>query len=138
MTKNKTVPNDQDVMEFLEAIANDHQRSDAIELLKLIKNVVNLEPKMWGDSIVGFGTYHYRYESGREGDMFLTGFSPRKNDLTIYVMTGFENCKDLLQKLGKHKIGKSCLYIKKLQNIDQEILKEIISDSVQRMISKYH
>lgn len=138
MTKNKTVPNDQDVMGFLEAIANDHQRSDAIELLKLIKNVVNLEPKMWGDSIVGFGTYHYRYESGREGDMFLTGFSPRKNDLTIYVMTGFENCKDLLQKLGKHKIGKSCLYIKKLQNIDQEILKEIISDSVQRMISKYH
>lgn len=138
MTKNKTVPNDQDVMEFLEAITNDHQRSDAIELLKLIKNVVNLEPKMWGDSIVGFGTYHYRYESGREGDMFLTGFSPRKNDLTIYVMTGFENCKDLLQKLGKHKIGKSCLYIKKLQNIDQEILKEIISDSVQRMISKYH
>ncbi|MDH3323611.1 MAG: DUF1801 domain-containing protein [Flavobacteriaceae bacterium] len=138
MTKNKTVPNDQDVMGFLEAIANDHQRSDAIELLKLIKNVVNLEPKMWGDSIVGFGTYHYRYESGREGDMFLTGFSPRKNDLTIYVMTGFENCKDLLQKLGKHKIGKSCLYIKKLQNIDQEILKEIISDSVQRMVSKYH
>jgi len=137
MAKNKTVANNEDVENFLSNIENDQKRIDAFELLKLMKDITKEIPKMWGNSIVGFGEYHYVYESGREGDMFLTGFSPRKQDITIYIMTGFGKYKQKLIKLGKHRIGKSCLYIKKLENVDQDNLKELITDSVERMIEKY-
>lgn len=137
MAKNKTVANNDDVETVLNEIKNDQKRIDAFELLELMKGITKERPKMWGKSIVGFGEYHYVYESGREGDMFLTGFSPRKQDITIYIMTGFGKYKKKLSKLGKHRIGKSCLYIKKLENVDKYILKGLITDSVDRMIEKY-
>lgn len=93
---------------------------------------------MWGSSIVGFGDYHYKYESGREGDMFLSGFSPRKQNIAIYIMAGVENYESLLQNIGKYKMGKSCFYIKKLEDIDNNLLKEMISDSVNKMKNKYN
>jgi len=137
VAKNKTVTNNEDVETFLSKIENNQKRMDAFELLKLMKDITKEIPKMWGKSIVGFGEYHYVYESGREGDMFITGFSPRKQDITIYIMTGFGKYKQKLIKLGKHRIGKSCLYIKKLENVDKGILKELITDSMHRMINKY-
>ena len=137
MAKNKTVTNNEDVETFLSNIENDQKRIDAFELLELMRGITKERPKMWGKSIVGFGEYHYVYESGREGDMFITGFSPRKQDITIYIMTGFGKYKQKLIKLGKHRIGKSCLYLKKLENVDQSILKELITDSMHRMINKY-
>ena len=137
MAKNKTVTNNEDVETFLSNIENDQKRIDAFELLELMRGITKERPKMWGKSIVGFGEYHYVYESGREGDMFITGFSPRKQDITIYIMTGFGKYKQKLIKLGKHRIGKSCLYIKKLENVDKGILKELITDSMHRMINKY-
>ena len=88
---------------------------------------------MWGDSIVGFGSYHYKYESGREGDWFVTGFSPRKRNLTLYIMSGFDEYDKLLGKLGKHSIGKSCLYIKKIEDVDVDVLKELVQKSVDHM-----
>jgi hypothetical protein len=96
-----------------------------------MKEVTGAEAKMWGDRIVGFGSYHYCYESGREGDWFLTGFSPRKNNLTLYIMSGFEQSEALLQKLGKHTTGKACLHVKRLQDIDQAVLKELVTHSVE-------
>ena len=137
MAKNKTVTNNEDVETFLSKIENNQKRIDAFELLELMRGITKERPKMWGKSIVGFGEYHYVYESGREGDMFITGFSPRKQDITIYIMTGFGKYKQKLIKLGKHRIGKSCLYIKKLENVDKGILKELITDSMHRMINKY-
>lgn len=137
MAKNKTLANSEDVETFLSKIENDQKRLDAFELLELMKDITKEIPKMWGNSIVGFGEYHYVYESGREGDMFLTGFSPRKQDITIYIMTGFGKYQKKLLKLGKHRIGKSCLYIKKLEYVDQGILRGLITDSVDRMIEKY-
>ena len=98
-----------------------------------MQETTNAKPKMWGDSIVGFGSYHYKYASGREGDWFLTGFSPRKQNLTIYIMPGFEKYETLLNKLGRHSTGKSCLYIKKIENVDLDVLKELIEQSVQQM-----
>jgi hypothetical protein len=95
------------------------------------------EPKMWGSSIIGFGDYHYKYASGRGGDFFLTGFSPRKQNLALYLMGGLENQKDLLKKLGKHKTGKSCLYIKSLNDIDKKVLKEMIVQSVKETKKLY-
>ncbi len=137
MAKNKTVTNNEDVETFLSNIENDQKRIDAFELLELMRGITKERPKIWGKSIVGFGEYHYVYESGREGDMFITGFSPRKQDITIYIMTGFGKYKQKLIKLGKHRIGKSCLYLKKLENVDKGILKELITDSMHRMINKY-
>jgi hypothetical protein len=98
-----------------------------------MKDLTKEQPKMWGDSMVGFGSYHYKYESGREGDYFLTGFSPRKQNLTLYIITGFEDQREQLAKLGKHKTSKSCLYIKTLDDIDIKVLKKIISDSLKKM-----
>lgn len=100
-------------------------------MLALMKQVTKSELKMWGSSMVGFGSYHYKYESGREGDWFLAGFSPRKQNLTLYVMAGFENYAELLKKLGKHKTGKSCLYVKRLEDIDMKVLKELLTKSFQ-------
>jgi hypothetical protein len=127
----KTKPNDQSVDEFLKKVEKPNKRDDSYEILELMKEVTHEEPVMWGDSIIGFGSYHYKYESGREGDMFLTGFSPRKQAFSIYLMSGFEKYNDLLRKLGKHRTGKSCLYLNKLVDVDKSVLKELIAKSVQ-------
>jgi hypothetical protein len=125
---NKTTKNDNPVEFFLDSIEDESQRNDCYKIIELMKNITNQEPKMWGDSIIGFGEYHYKYDSGREGDFFKVGFSPRKGKISIYLnVNNFEN--EIFQKLGKYKTGKSCLYISKLKDIDINILKEIISDS---------
>ena len=132
MSESKTRPMDASVEDFLKDVEHPQRREDGFELLEMMKEITNEEPIMWGPSIIGFGSYHYKYESGREGDMPLTGFSPRKKSLTVYIMSGFEEYKDLLDKLGKHKIGKSCLYINKLADVDKNVLKKIIKKSLKR------
>ena len=127
MSENKTKPTDESVTAFLDAIENEQRRDDCYTVLEIMRSITGEAPKMWGPSIVGFGNYHYKYESGREGDFFKAGFSPRKQNLTRYIMGGFSKYDELLAKLGKHTHGKSCLYIKKLEDIDQEVLKEMIS-----------
>src|SRR6266516_2833349 len=136
MPENKTVPTGQDVTAFLNGVADERKRKDSFTILDLMKQVTGLEPKMWGSSIVGFGTYHYKYESGREGDMILAGFSPRKQNLTLYNMGGFERYDDLLKKLGKHTTGKGCLYIKRLDDVDLPTLKSLIEESVKHVKQK--
>lgn len=134
----KTKPNKLSVDKFLNNINNKQRKDDAFVILDLMKKITKEEPKIWGPSIVGFGEYHYKYESGREGDWFLTGFSPRKANLTLYIISGFKGYDDLLKKLGKYKIsGGSCLYINKLEDIDMKVLKELITKSVQKMEKKY-
>jgi len=126
----KTKKNDQSVDEFLNNIPDEKKRQDSYIIRDLMQQVTGMEPKMWGDSMVGFGSYHYCYESGREGDWFLTGFSPRKQNLTLYIMSGFTQYDALLKKLGKFTTGKSCLYIKKIEDIDLPTLKELVRQSV--------
>ena len=130
MAELKTKQNAQSVDEFLKAIPDERRRKDCFTVLELMKKATDKEPKMWGEAIVGFGAYHYKYASGREGDWFLTGFSPRKQNLTLYIMSGFEEYDDLLNKLGKHKTGKACLYINKLEDIDLSVLQELVTKSV--------
>ncbi len=133
MAEMKTKLNNGDVHAFLNNIPDEKKRQDALTILKLMQDATDVKPRMWGDSIVGFGSYHYKYASGREGDWFLTGFSPRKQNLTLYIMPGFEKYEILLSKLGKHSIGKSCLYIKKMEDVDVDVLKELIKQSVEYM-----
>jgi len=129
-TKLKTKPGDQSVRAFIAAIPDTQKRNDCFTLLELMKAITKEEPEIWGGTMVGFGTYHYKYESGREGDWFLTGFSPRKHNISIYIMTGFSEYDDLMKKLGTYKTGVSCLYIKKLEDINKNVLKKIIQKSV--------
>ena len=137
MSELKTKPTMQTVSEFLMSTVLDEQRrADCHALVELMQNATGCKPVMWGASIVGFAKYHYRYESGREGDWMVTGFSPRKNDLTLYVMPGFENYAELMTKLGKHKTGKSCLYLKRLADVDVKVLKQLIDASVKAMASQ--
>jgi hypothetical protein len=133
MAELKTKLNDGDVHAFLNSISDEKKRQDSFAILKLMQEATNAKPKMWGDSIVGFGSYHYKYASGREGDWFLAGFSPRKQNLTLYIMPSFEKYETLLNKLGKHSTGKSCLYIKKIEDVDLDVLKELVERSVQHM-----
>lgn len=137
MTELKTKVNDGSVLEFLERIPDAEKKRDSYAILDLMKEVTGFEPKMWGDSIIGFGACHYRYPSGHEGDMALIGFSPRKNNLTIYIVPGFEHYADLLDRLGKFKTAKSCLYIKKLADIEISVLKEIVKDTVRQVRTLY-
>ncbi len=130
MAELKTKPNDQRVEAFLNQVEDERKRQDCYTILEIMRQVTESEAKMWGDSIVGFGSYHYRYASGREGDWFLTGFSPRKQNLTLYIMSGFSGYDSLLAGLGKYKTGKSCLYIKNVEDIDIETLKELVRQSV--------
>lgn len=130
MTELKTKPNNKNVEEFLKQVENPIKRKDSFKILELMREVTNEQPVMWGESIVGFGQYHYIYPSGREGDWFLIGFSPRKQSLTLYIMSGFDNYEEKLKKLGKYRTGKSCLYINKLEDVDISILKEIMADSI--------
>lgn len=137
MAELKTRPTMQTASEFLMAtVADEQRRADCIALVELMQKATACKPVMWGASIVGFGKYRYRYESGREGDWMVTGFSPRKNDLTLYIMPGFDNYAELLAKLGKHKTGKSCLYLKRLADVDMKILKQLIDASVKAMASQ--
>jgi hypothetical protein len=131
MAELKTKVNDASVTKFLDSIADEKKRADGYALLEMMQKATQTEPKMWGSSIIGFGNYHYVYESGREGDWFLTGFSPRKQTLTLYSMGGgWEQYDALLQKLGKHSLGKGCLYIKKLDDVDKPTLKKLIGEAV--------
>ncbi len=130
MAELKTKLNDASVTDFLNEIKDEEKRTDSFEILKLMQQVTKQEPKMWGTSIIGFGDVHLKYESGRELDWFITGFSPRKQNLTLYVMGSFNPHVDLLKKLGKHKTGKGCLYINKLKDVDVKVLKELVKELV--------
>ena len=129
----KTKVNDASVTDFLNSVEDEQKRKDTFEILRIMKQITKEEPKMWGSSIVGFGTYHYKYESGREGDSAMIGFSPRKQNITLYIVPGFERYQGLMKKLGKHSTGKSCLYIKRLGDVDVEVLKQLITESLQVM-----
>jgi hypothetical protein len=133
MAELKTKPTDQSVEGFLNKVPDEKKRQDSFAILDLMKQVTGEEPVMWGDSIVGFGRYHYRYASGREANWFITDFSPRKQNLTLYLMSGFDEYDELLENLGVHSTDKSCLYIKKLEDVDQDVLKELVGKSVAHM-----
>lgn len=137
MAELKTRVNDGSVTEFLDRVTDGGKRQDCYTILELMREASGYEPKMWGDSIIGFGAYRYRYASGREGDWPLTGFSPRKQNLTIYIMTGFENSDGLMAKLGKYKTGKSCLYINTVADIDLAVLRELVTESIHQMLKYY-
>ncbi len=137
MAENKTRPTKLSVASFINSIEPAERRKDCRTLVKLMKDVTKASPKMWGSSIVGFGTYHYKYASGREGDFFLAGFSPRKNDLTLYVMAGFDRYPELMKKLGTYKTGRSCLYVKRLDDVDMKVLKRLVTGSVKYMRKAY-
>jgi hypothetical protein len=132
MTENKTIPTDQSVDDFLNALDDAQKRKDSFALLDLMREVTGMEAKMWGSSIVGFGSYHYRYASGREGDTMLVGFSPRKQNLTIYNMGSIDPDDERFKELGKHTTGKGCLYIKRLDDVDLPTLKALIEASFTR------
>lgn len=138
MSQNKTQPTEQSVEAFLMTVENEKRRQDAFDMLHMMQEVTGSNPVMWGNSIIGFDQYHYKYDSGREGDFLIVGFAPRKTALTLYIMPGFERYDELMQKLGKYKTGKACLYVKKLEDIDREVLAELIRQSVQYMRDKYH
>ena len=137
MAELKTRQNNKSVRQFIDGVEDKKKREDCKVILKLMEEVTKSKPKMWGDSIVGFGNYHYEYESGREGDWFLTGFSPRKQNLTLYIMSGFKEHSELLKNLGKYKTSKACLYINKIEDINLDILKKMISKSVERLVENY-
>jgi hypothetical protein len=130
MAQLKTAPTTASVNAFLKSVTDEGRRADCRALVKLMQDITRTRPTMWGPSIVGFGTYHYRYASGREGDWFLTGFAPRKQALTIYVMAGFTRYASLMKKLGRHKTGSSCLYLRSLADVDGAVLAELIRESV--------
>lgn len=130
MAENKTKPTKLNVAAFIDALTDQTRRADAKALVKLMQSAAGEKPKMWGPSIIGFGSYHYKYESGREGDMPVVAFSPRKAATVLYGVTGFSEAATLLAKLGKHTTGKGCLYIKKLADVDQRVLEALMAKSV--------
>ncbi|HOX82296.1 MAG TPA: DUF1801 domain-containing protein [Chryseolinea sp.] len=136
MASQKTKPTEQTVEAFLDKLANESVRNDCNTLIKVMKKITKSEPKMWGSSIVGFGQYHYKYESGHEGFSCLTGFSPRKPAISIYLM-GMADHPELMEKLGKHKAAKGCLYIKRLEDVDVKILEKLIAHTVSDLEKKY-
>ena len=137
MSELKTKRNDGDVRGYLESVTNKRRREDSLVMLELMREITGEPPEMWGSSIVGFGSYHYKYASGREGDWPVIGFAPRKQSLTLYIMPGFDRYDDLMAKLGKYKTGKSCLYINKLDDVNLEVLKALIAESVEYMRRAY-
>lgn len=124
--QNKTVANAENPRDFLMRVEHPTRRADGLALLDLFAEVSGFEPVMWGPSIIGYGRYHYKYDSGREGDFLATGFSPRKANLSIYIMPGYQDYSDIMGRLGKHKLGKSCLYVNKLADIDLDVLRELV------------
>ena|ERR1035441_7222291 len=137
MADNKTKPTKVSVAAFIDALTDQTSRADAKALVKLMQSATGEKPKMWGPSIIGFGSYHYTYESGREGDAPLIGFSPRKAATVLYGATGCGDSDALLAKLGKHSTGKGCLYIKKLADVDQRVLEDMVVKSVAAKRARY-
>lgn len=133
----KTVPTDSSVDDFLTTQVLDIRRQDGHVLIEMMRRITGEEPVLWGENMVGFGSYHYKYESGREGESMLTGFSPRKAAMSIYIMPGFSAFGDLMGSLGKHKTGKSCLYIRNLADVDIDVLEELVRRSVTLMRERY-
>lgn len=136
--QNKTQPTRKSVGEFLATIENNTRRNDAHTLLDLMERVTGETATMWGPSIIGFGSYHYKYESGREGDAPMVGFSPRKQNMVLYIMLGFKPYDEKLERLGKHSTGKSCLYVNKLADVDMDVVEEMVADCYAEMKAKYH
>jgi len=137
MAEQKTKPTERSVSDFLDEIESEQVRDDCSALIKLMKKVTGSEPKMWGPSIIGFGKYHYKYDSGHEGDSCLTGFSPRKQNISLYVMLGIMDHQDLLKDLGKYKAAKGCIYIKKLDDVNVSVLEKLVKGSVDALKKKY-
>jgi len=137
MAKNKTTDTGESVDEFINAVDNEQKRNDSFELIKLMRKVSKAEPRMWGPSIIGFGNYHYKYESGHEGDAPLLGFSPRKAAISLYVFTGLEEHEYLLAKLGKYKLAKACIYVKTLKDIDLKVLGTLMQETIKYLQKKY-
>ena|SRR5690349_15724533 len=137
MAEQKTKPTDVSVNDFIDKVDNEQVRDDCRALVKMMKKVTGFPAKMWGPSIVGFGSYHYKYESGHEGDSCLAAFSPRKGNLTVYYMGDFPNQESLFKKLGKYKVSKACIYIKKLEDIDMDVLEKIVKGSMDHTKKKY-
>jgi hypothetical protein len=137
MADNKTRPTRASVTAFMSAIGDRQMRADAMKVAAMMRRATGKRARMWGPSIVGYGSYHYRYASGREGDFMIAGFSPRKQALTIYIMPGFSRFEDLMSKLGKYKTGKSCLYIRRLADVDEAVLERLIGESVSYMRAQY-
>jgi hypothetical protein len=137
MAENKTKPTQASVTGFMNSIEDRQKRADARKVAAMMRKATGKRARMWGPSIVGFGTYHYKYDSGREGDFMITGFSPRKQALSIYIMPGFSGFETLMDKLGKYKTGKSCLYIKRLSDVDEKVLERLIDRSVRQMRKRY-
>ena len=133
MADNKTKPTKLSVTAFINALTDPTRLADAKALVKMMQSAAGEKPKMWGPAIVGFGSYHYTYDTGREGDMPLIGFSPRKAATVLYIMTGFKDSEALLAKLGNHTTGKACLYIKKLVDVDQNVLEALLVKSIAAM-----
>ncbi len=135
---NKTQETESSVSDFIESLESEQKRKDSYKLVDIFREVSGCEAKLWGDSLIGFDNYHYKYESGREGDFFVVGFSPRKNAISLYFSCDVqEQYKDILSKLGKHKTGKSCLYINKLSDIKVDVLKELAKNSIEFTLQKY-
>lgn len=126
----KTIPTAKSVTDLINNVENEQKRKDSFELLELMKKETGHAPKMWGESIIGFGSYHYKYASGHEGDAPLVGFSPRKTAISVYAFTGLDEHKHLLENLGKFKMGKACIYVKKLSDVDQEVFKNVIQNTI--------
>lgn len=137
MAETKTKPTEVSVKDFIDKVATERERDDSRTLVKMMKKVTGCNPKMWGPTIIGFDKYHYKYESGHEGDSCIAGFSPRKGNLTLYISPEFPNRDALLKKLGKHKTSVACLYIKKLDDVDLDVLEKIIQGSVDAVKKKY-
>lgn len=135
--QNKTQENDASVRAFLDTVTPENKREDAYRIMEIMEELSGEESKMWGTSIIGYGTYHYKYESGREGDFMRVGFSPRKAKHSLYIMAGFSKYPEILSRLGKFKTGKSCLYINKLADVNEDALRELISASLEFMAERY-
>ena len=136
MAKNKTFETSKSVTSFIKALKDETKRSDSLKIIELMTDQTGFEPKMWGPSIIGFGSYHYKYESGREGDMPLIGFSPRSTAIVLYLSGNIEKREEMLQALGKHKTGKGCVYIKRVEDINIAVLKKMISGTVKQRKSR--
>ncbi|MBO6797566.1 DUF1801 domain-containing protein [Maricaulis sp.] len=137
MSENKTKPTEQSPEDFIASVEHATRRADAQTLLDLMRKITGWDARMWGPAIIGFGEYHYKYESGREGDFMRTGFSPRKANMVVYIMPGYTDFSEILGRLGKHKLGKSCLYINKLADVDMGVLEELIRAGLDDMEKKY-
>lgn len=133
MSDLKTQPSNQRVDNFLNTLDDHKQKEDSVKIVRMMQKITGFPPVMWGGNLVGFGTYHYKYASGREGDWFITGFSPRTGKLSIYIMSGFAKHQTFLEELGECSTGKSCLYIKRLRDIDEQVLEQLIQESVEFM-----